>query len=242
MSSGIDWKQFPPKAAPASPAEVAEIVSDDVDREIIFNRKLSVELLAKEESWSSAQLAKLTERGQIEVTVWLKEKNPQFQTSRTSTPRRSQETLCVSCKEQVAGYPGAPYSIFCSNICRKQNRINRFGPIRAAAPVIEHPPETGLEVLEESVELSTNDSAESTEGEIDEGQLQSLLIEWGEKLTVQQLKALMGAQHITSQRKDLRKKDRVDLVVAHYVDKSWEQFKDDLVSIGCELEGIDSVE
>jgi hypothetical protein len=236
MSSGIDWKQFPPKAAPANPAEVAEIVSDDVDREYIFNRKLSLELLAKEESWSSAQLAKLTERGQIEVTVWLKEKNPQLQTSRTSTPRRSQETLCVSCKKQVAGYPGAPYSIFCSNICRKQNRIDRFGPIRAAAPVIDHPPETGLEVLEEPSEPST------TEGETDQAQLQSLLTEWGGKLTVQQLKALMAAQHITSQRKDLRKQDRVDLVVAHYVDKSWEQFKDDLVSIGCELEGIDSVE
>jgi hypothetical protein len=90
--------------------------------------------------------------------------------------------------------------------------------------------------LEEPPEPST------TEGETDQAQLQSLLIEWGEKLTVQQLKALMGAQHITSKRKDLKKHHRVGLVVAYYVDKSWEQFKDDLVSIGCQLEGIDSVE
>ena len=61
------------------------------------------------------------------------------------------------------------------------------------------------------------------------------LEEWTSKMTTVQ-------QHIPSQRKDLRKQDRIDLVVDHYKEQSWGQFKADLLSIGCRLPDIDMVE
>ena len=68
------------------------------------------------------------------------------------------------------------------------------------------------------------------------------LTEWVDKLTVGQLKSLMGSQHLRRPLgKDKRKPDFVAVVVDYYLEKSWDQFKDDLVAIGCQLENIESV-
>jgi hypothetical protein len=172
FSSGINWKDFPPKEPPASSLEISQIVSGDLDREYIYCRQCSLTLLSKEESWSPHQFDKLTERGKIEVQVWLKEKNPHRISPFSPLPRRSQETLCSACKERAAGYPGALYSIFCSAACRKQNRqhltINRFGPVRGTAPTqplasTHHHPDSLIEAVPEASQPSVAHLDDSNE-------------------------------------------------------------------------------
>ena len=249
--SGINWQDFPPKDPPASPTEVSQIVSDAVDREYIYCRQFSLELLAKEESWGQQHMEKLTDKGRIEVTLWLKEKNPQLthpSSSSSSLPRRSVDPLCSGCKEKVAGYPEAPHSIYCSKACRKSNRppYHRFGPIHASAPnqsngsISFHPdsfiepPSMPIEELLATPPLPPIEEAPPL--------LHGLLMEWVDKLTVGQLKSLMGSQRISRPLgKDKRKPDFVAVVVDYYLEKSWDQFKVDLVAIGCELANIDSV-
>lgn len=252
--SGINWQDFPPKDPSASPTEVAQIVSDAVDREYIYCRQFSLELLAKEESWSQHHLDKLTDKGRIEVKVWLKEKNPQFthhiSSSSSSLPRRSVDPLCSGCKEKVAGYPEAPHSIYCSKACRKSNRppYQRFGPIHASAPsqsngsISFHPdsfiesPSMPIEELLATPPLPPVEEVEAPP------LLRGLLAEWVDKLTVGQLKSLMGSQHISRPRgRNIVKTDLVALVIEYYLEKSWEQFKNDLLSIGCQLANIDLI-
>lgn len=252
--SGINWQDFPPKDPPASPTEVAQIVSDAVDREYIYCRQFSLELLAKEESWSQHHFDKLTDKGKIEVTVWLKAKNPQLShtissSTTSSLPRRSVDPLCSGCKEKVAGYPEAPHSIYCSKDCRKSNRpaYHRFGPIHASAPSqlngsITHHPDSFIELpLLPIEELLATPPVEEEESPVRAAH-QDLLTEWVDKLTVGQLKSLMGAQHISRPKsKDIRKHDLVAAVIEYYLEKSWEQFKNDLLSIGCQLANIDLI-
>ena len=50
----------------------------------------------------------------------------------------------------------------------------------------------------------------------------------------------MAAKQIDQAKsKELRKGDLVKLIVAHYLEKSWEQFKADLGSSGIHMKGID---
>ena len=79
--------------------------------------------------------------------------------------------------------------------------------------------------------------AESTDAV---NKLQPLLEKWTPQLTVQQLRSFMAAKQIDQAKsKELRKGDLVKLIVAHYLEKSWEQFKADLGSSGIHMKGID---
>ena len=134
-ASEINWDQFPQNEPAATPHEVSQIVSDKADRQYIYSRQFSLQLLANEElSWTPSDVEKLTEKGRIEVRRWLQKKEEQ----RAKGKRKITEKPCVGCKEQNRGFPGQLHSKFCSEACKKLYRKplnqDRPGPVRAGGP------------------------------------------------------------------------------------------------------------